>query len=517
MVRRNAKEIAVFISVIAVTVFLHLLSSNIPDPDSFYHIRHAWLYRTTSLTSTAFPWTYFSVIQTFASDIWYGFHLFLLPFSYLDLILGIRIAGVVLTVLLLLGFYWLGKRHRWELAEFWPFFLLLAVPNTLFNFLAVRPHTLSLFFSLMLLSFAAVGSWQSVFWASFGITFFHLGLFWIVPVIVFITCGVQLLEKLIYKDTKVRWHNILSAFGGMAIGWALRPRPIAAAKLAYVQIVKLLFEKTGDLPLTFGKELSPIGGTELISTSALFLIFWTAAFVFTVWVIINYPRRLKEMPSPERILFLSSGLISLLFWGMALFLARRSMVQWVAFGTVFIAMAYTYILPKDFKKYGLGFFVVVLMAMFPYAVYRHNLNMKYVAFEPKEFIEVSEWLKENSNPGDIVFNVHWDNFPSLFLWNQKNYYVGGMDPIFQYEYSPDLYWKFYYLSQDLMTDKTCGSFPCLRSDLEETYGVLVKDFNAKYIVAEEWRNPKLFRYLEGDPRFEKAFTGPYESVFGIKR
>ena len=76
----------------------------------------------------------------------------------------------------------------------------------------------------------------------------------------------------------------------------------------------------------------------------------------------------------------------------------------------------------------------------------------------------------------------------LFYWNQNNYYIGGMDPIFQYAYNPTLYWKFHYLSNDDVTKNTCGAIACTASMLENTHTVLVNDFKAKYIVLEKQRN-----------------------------
>jgi hypothetical protein len=509
----------VFIFILAIVIFFHALSSNIPDPDSFFRIRQAWMYQNTSLFNTTFPWTYFSVLRVFVTDLWYGFHLLLIPFSYLNLIWGIRIAGVILASALLMVFYRVGKRYEVELSEFWPFFFFLAVPNVIYHLLSVRPQTLSLIFSLLLLAFLNRGRWWQVSLASFGINFFHLSFFWIGPLITILVLCVELVGKLIDKtgNIQIQWQNIFYVLSGTIAGWVLRPGPIAAAQLAYIQIIKFFFEKEGGTPLTFGKEHFPLGFGELVSTSTLFLLIWSAAACLCVWIFLNQKQQAQKIPYSEKNLLLSSGLVSILFFLMTIFIAQRSLTQWVTFGSVFIALAYTYVLPQRFKNDIKIFLFIVLLIMFPYAIYRHGLNMKYVAFEPNEFIEVATWLKEHSEPGDIVFNVHWDNFPSLFLWNQKNYYIGGLDPIFQYAYDPSLYWKFYYLSRDALTDHTCGTYPCLRSALEDTYNVLVRDFNAKYIVAEDWRNPKLFRYFETDPRYEKVFVGPYEAVFKIKR
>ena len=68
----------------AISAFLHFWSDKFPDPDVFYHFRHADLYWQNGLTVSDFPWTFYSVINKFSSDIWYGFHLFLIPFTWFE-------------------------------------------------------------------------------------------------------------------------------------------------------------------------------------------------------------------------------------------------------------------------------------------------------------------------------------------------------------------------------------------------------------------------------------------------
>ena len=126
-------------------------------------------------------------------------------------------------------------------------------------------------------------------------------------------------------------------------------------------------------------------------------------------------------------------------------------------------------------------------------------------------------------PGDIVFNIHWDNFPFLFFWNQKNYYINGMDPIFEYTFDKNLYWEHYYLDIDGLAIKnnvgyTCPSIrsECSDNSMVEIYNALKNDFKAKYIFIEPSRNPKLNQYLEFDKRFKNVFkNNAKESIFEI--
>lgn len=510
---------------LAIILFFHSLTPAIPDPDSFYHIRHAWVYRTTSLFDTSFPWTYYSSIRALGADIWYGLHILLAPFTYFrDLVTSIKVGGVLFTLTLLATVLWIAKRHKFALPAFWPLFFFLAIPNVLFQYLMVRPHVLSLALGLLLLSFLCRGKWWHALLISTAITFIHLGFFWFGPLIAFAVLGVQIagiiirkLQKSTAQNEPLVWPIMLLVFTGTVFGALLRPHPIAAAKLAYVQIFKLLFEKTGGAPISFGRELAPLPIGEIASTSTIFLLLWAAALIVLAVTYVNFRDRWNAVPASERLCTLAAVSISMIFFVMTAFIARRSLVQWEAFGALGIAATYTYFMPKKAKNYALGFLMLAFAVMIPYGIYRHNLNVRYTTFPYNQYEGVSAWLLEHSNPGEIVFNTRWDSFAALFFRNQRNYYIGGMDPIFQYDYDPALYWKFYYLSKNITAEKTCGAYPCPEGAAEDTYTVLTRDFNASYILVEPWRNEKFATYLSGDHRYEKVFETKTEQLFRIQR
>src|SRR3989344_4316759 len=99
MTKINFRQIGIMVILAFLMAgFLHFQSPNIPDRDSLYYIRDAWLLRTNSLFDTQFPWTYYSSIRLLGSDIWYGGTLLLIPFTYFsNLFLGVKLAGVIFT------------------------------------------------------------------------------------------------------------------------------------------------------------------------------------------------------------------------------------------------------------------------------------------------------------------------------------------------------------------------------------------------------------------------------------
>ncbi|MCA1622056.1 MAG: hypothetical protein LC795_22830 [Acidobacteria bacterium] len=41
-----------------------------------------------------------------------------------------------------------------------------------------------------------------------------------------------------------------------------------------------------------------------------------------------------------------------------------------------------------------------------------------------------EWLSKNAEPGEMIVNTDWDDFPKLFFYNPQLAYVSGLDPTY---------------------------------------------------------------------------------------
>ncbi|NJD17860.1 MAG: hypothetical protein FIA95_01030, partial [Gemmatimonadetes bacterium] len=131
-------------AVLAVVLAAHLsLAPNVADPDSFYHLGHAAHYAAHGLLDTAFPWATTSVIGDLGGDLWWGFHMLLLPFTtFASVTDGIRAAAFVNSLALAAAVWWVLDRHGVRGAGWWTAGFLVAVPNVLFRYVMVRPHVL---------------------------------------------------------------------------------------------------------------------------------------------------------------------------------------------------------------------------------------------------------------------------------------------------------------------------------------------------------------------------------------
>ncbi len=509
---------------VATVLAAHLaLAPKIAGSDAFYHIGQAKVYLQRGLFDTSLPWATQSIIRDLGADLWWGFHMVLLPFALVpDVATGIRLAAVVFTLLFSGAVFWLLRRHRVPGAAWWTVGLLVAVPNVLFRLVMVRPHVLSLALALLLLSFLARGRWWQVLLASAAIVWLHLALFWMAPgIVVAYTLG-RLAVRRRADDPGVPVAAALAAvLVGTALGWVLRPHPVASAQLAWVQIGRLFAEKATGQPLTFGVELLPLPIRELVTMSWSFLLVWTATLVAAVTMTVRQWRGRDgvspdpALPAPERVLLVTSVLCSLAFLGVTVLSARRALVEFTTFGFLAIPLVWSRMPAGLGRRVAVGALAMILVAHVPWAVRRDLLNVRLAASPPDLRKEAATWLAANTAPGDIVFHLHWDDFGPLFAWNRSNRYLGGMDPIFQLAHDPAHYWEFFFLSADLTTSYTCDAFPCSAGTATDTPTAITRDFGAHWVLVEPARNPKLTTYFLHDRHFELALETQHEAVFRV--
>jgi hypothetical protein len=503
---------------VAVSAYVNLLSTNVTDYDFFYHLRHASLYLSEGLFMKEFPWAAYSAINRFSADIWYGFHLLLIPVTLLpESTLQIKAAPIFILTLFFLVFYFAASRGQLSYPYLWPFVLLFSAAVFIERLVMARPHILSMGLSALLLSVMIGGGLWAVFLASLGLTFIHLSFFWLAILIGVVVSLVRLCTERVFE-----WRKAAAVLLGLTAGWLLRPNPFGAAELVYVQIFQLAAEKQHGLE-GFGTELNRLEPRALILLSPFILIWLSIALA----AIFSMFRRKAELSGRERTFLWSGLLLSFLFFGTTLLGYQRTIDQWSLFAVIFIASGFTCFLdPRESRpKQAFGRRMRVVSAAIAVVVCaimvwmtNHSYTM-YIrgprAARPYRMRATAEWLKEHSKPGEIVFHADWGLFPDLFYWNPQNHYVGGMDPIFQYSYDSGLFWKARHLAANQLGALTCGTANVETAQLEDTYTVLRRDFKASYLLVQKFATPLLYSYALENPRFIPRFYDGRVAIFEL--
>jgi hypothetical protein len=519
--RRFDDDAASVMLLIVLAAAVNYCHPRITDPDSFYHLRHAWLYATEGLTHTEFPWTQFSVIRTLAADLWYGLHVLMIPLTWMaDPIAALKLGSFLTTTAALLLFYVAQRRAgaAWPLAGTLVF--LFATADLLYRITMLRPHPISL--SLTVLAFADLtvdppdrerARLLRLAIAGALVAWLHLAVAWL-PLLVAAAAAVARWGRRQPLDL----HGPAALTGGVIAGALLRPHAWGALKLAYIQVAYLSLQHQGRVPLRFGFELRPLHWSELYKQLIGLMLLQAVALVGFVVL-----RR-------RRVDLGTGAWCSLMVWPVFFILAfvvfRRANEVMVAFAVTFIGLVAARAraaVSGGLLRHALAtggstaatLFVVLGLLIMPVTTLRRFSIFLPNAFDPDRFREVSAWVAAHSAPGEIVFSADWDRFGQLFYWNPRSFYIHGMDPIFMYAYDHSLYWKSHFLSYDLVTSFTCGDVQCNSQVGENTHTVLRRDFHASFILVERGRNPKLLAWLASAPGFAKVFETEYEVLFRV--
>lgn len=489
----------------ALSAYLQFRTPYFPDRDAFYHFGHALAYRERGPFYGAFPWASASVIRQYGADLWYGFHLALLPFTAApDPIFGMKLAGACFLTVALGLYYWSLARLevRWPAAG--SLVLLFCGAPALLRCLALRPQVLTLGLSALLLSLLFRGRLRYVALVAALLTWLHLSFFWLALLV----AGTVVLARLAC-ERRWEWRPLVAVIAGVGVGWLLRPHPLGAAQLLYVQLPVLLSVRQTGVPLLYGKELFPRPPGELIGLFFPFLALWGLALGAAAWK--------RGAPAAEKTREISAGVLAALFFGLTLFHSARSTDPWKTFAVFFIALVFSSVAgwaPR--VRWGvLGAGAACGLWMLWQCFSPAGTEMATGGFRADRLRPVSRWLAAHTPAESVVFHARWEAFAELLLWNRHNRYINGMDPVFLYASYPPHYWKMHHLATGA-SEYTSGSPRPEFWNRELTYLVLRYDFKAGYLLVEKQESPQLLEYARRDRRFLSQYEDGDVALFEIR-
>ena len=429
----SARAEAILFALVAliVSALLHFSSDKFADPDGFYHFRHAALYGEGNLFSSAFPWMPFSVIGKYSADIWYGFHILLIPFTWIgDPVLAMRLAGLVLTWAFLLTIYCACAKLDLKPAWLWPFALLVSSAFLLHRVTMLRPQVLSLGLAVLLLAEIVLGNLRGVFVIAFAIAWVHLSLFFRAADLARFISGDKNLSRIRNCAGK---SSLRAARGSSPAGccgpirWARRRSLMF--KLSILRLRTSLMRRWNSAP--------NCGRWCWLTTATICRLSCCGRSVYCSYCGAPLPAKCRNSPctknssrSAER------DCLAGVFSRRDLF-ARRGFDFCSALACCCWRWSMVEFLPRKKWPQSAPFWALYSCLAVYSATQRHRVVA--LGWDVNQAEPAARWLGANSNPGDVVFNFRWSYFPELFFWNTKNVYTSGMDPIFQYAFDPQLY------------------------------------------------------------------------------
>lgn len=426
-----------------------------------------------------FPWATASVIGDVGADIWWGFHLFLMPVSWMAPgLIQIQIAGVLVLSTALMILYWAARELKLPNPWLWPLLIVGASAGVNWRMTMIRPQVLSLALLALLIAFLINRNPRAVFGSAFAFAFIHQTASWIVLPLVVAFCVL-----LRISDVPFRGKELGFAALGLIAPWIARPNPVGALEVMKVQILDLSRARAERIPLNFGTELGPYPLWSFLTGLGLFLGF--SVMILGLWKMNN-----SEERSNAGVVFALSGL-SVALLVATVWITRRALDPAMAILVVTLGVSSIGLGARELQILtGVGLSLCAITGITSQALLeKHGVN-------PMRLVGVTQALKREVPPGDVVTHTWWPMFADLMYWDPSHRYIGGMDPIFQYSHSPEKWFALRNLSRD--------------TDPGNTLTIL---FRSRTLVLVKAQSPEFVRRLRDLPGVRAIFEDESFAVF----
>jgi len=439
---------------IAVSLFGYLQSSaTLAEPDSFYHAKVAVFLSQGNILHT-FPWLNATALKDNFVDHHFLYHLLLVPFvKVFPPLIGVKVATIYFSSLLVLAVYWLFKRFHLK----YPFvFIILLFLSSPWLFRVSLVKAPALFLALFLLCFYNLTHYHK--WSLFFLSWAAVWLYGAWPLIPLSCLGLLLLTYVIplfnrkpfndlvdwlTKKKQAIFKTVLFGCLGTIAGIIFNPYFPTNLKFYWQQIVDIALVNYHNV-IGVGGEWYPYGFVKLLTDTPLTFVLLILGLFFFI------------------LSFKKQSIYSWFFAVMALgFLvltlkAKRQVEFFAPFSVIFFAFSFNDFYKKHFvfswlplvgKSWSRVFSLLLGVIILPFIlqapfIFKQTKNDLDHGWPLNHYQAAAEWLFKNVPAGQIIFNADWDDFPFLFFYNAKNYYITGLDPTFMYQQDKNKYWEY---------------------------------------------------------------------------
>ncbi len=530
-----------FLFVISFSLFSYFqISPTFPDPDSFYHAKMAVLIRDQGIVKN-FPWLQFTVLKDYYIDHHFLYHVALVPFvTFLDPIVGIKLATATFAALLIIVFYWFLNKFKIKGAFFYSL-LTLTLSPFIFRINLAKAGALSIIILLIGLYFI----FNKKYWPLFILSFLYVWTHGSWPLILVLTLFYILADSIIETSAaptagirsyalgirKLFQHaafhiqhflraifsrsNIklfFSCFGGLIAGLIINPYFPKNLIFYWHQIVKIAVINYQE-KINVGAEWYSYPFGDLIANSSfVFVLLVLSSAIFFI-NLLKYLENKKNIPSKNGLETLTLAFLTLFFLILTL-RSRRNVEYFIPFAILLASFSlnqpfslrgqYWYSFQKWWQERKILGTILCLYFLFiiPFTAGRNIWSTKKLfdsGSPTNKYQGAAEWLENNTPKGAIIFHNDWDDFPSLFYYNAHNYYIAGLDPTFMYDYNKDLHKKWV----DITTGKQ-----------DKISEIVNRDFYAQYVFVDK-DHIALENNLKRDGNFIKVYEDDEGKIYQL--
>lgn len=418
------------ITVVGVVLYrLQFSSYALVDVDGYFHIKFSYLMSHGHGLIRELPWLHFTIHRDYYRDHHFLQHVLLVPFTFLDLRLGAKLAAWAFATLAFAAFYLAAARRGRAAAAILTVALLGAGNHFLYRMMMPRVPSMSLAMLLVVVWLAAAGRNRWLAAAMFAYVWLYDGFALGVIAIVLMALAELLIEG------RCNWRTLMWGLCGVAAGMVLNPYFPQNLESYIFNLSRTVSDAQLSVSDT-GWEWKPLESYYLLRN---FRATWTA---FGLGVVLA---ALSRRPRRETVAMLMLSVLMMVM----IMKARRFSEVWPAVVFLFLAFAWADFWDDFSMRFGRRTFaprwiataaLAGMLAFIPYT-YRKSLEMIEGDNAFEHYRGASEFLLQHAEPKTVVFNAGWDDFPHLFFFNSQNYYVLGLDQLYMKRYDNELYDK----------------------------------------------------------------------------
>lgn len=486
----------VFVLFMLALGLVQFATPHMPGNDGFYHIKMAYLMRTEGL-KPAFPWLPLTILnpREFYNH-HFLFHVFLIPFTLGDLVLGAKWATVVLASLAFVAVWRLLDAQRIPYPVLWALGLLAVSEAFIARMSIARAQSLSLGLLALGLHWLLTGRTKRLFVLGFVYVWSYNAFPLLLGVAGAYTAARWLVER------RLDLRPLVYSGLGIVAGSILNPYFPYNLVFVYQHIVPKLFDAT---TVSVGSEWYPYTTAQLLNNAPLALVLFLSAVLP-----IGLSRRRMDVRTA------TTFLLATLF-GWMLFRSRRFIEYFPAFALIFAAFAWAPVLSatqararkarqavqppwwRAIWRHAVAVALVAVLLPCDWMTLQRSRATMQTAKPSELYAGAASWLAANTDAGERVFQTDWDDFTRLFFHNTHNTYLVGLDPTYMQSYDADLY--------ALWVSVT-------RGEVEAPSQIIAGHFGARYVMSD-LLHEAFMRQAERDPRMVEVYRDDDAVVYEV--
>lgn len=502
------------------------------DYDAYYHFRWSRML-WDGLLAGQFPPSFDALPLTTLNpkdyvDHHFLFHVLQIPFTlFSDFQTGAKIGTWLFACLAVFSCYWLLVRHRVSYPLVWLVAILGSSAPFLYRINMGKAMSISIVLLVvgLHLMFERKYRWLLPLAFIFALTYDMFALL--------VAAALMWTFVILWSERRVEWRPFLFVAVGSLLGFVINPYFPDNFRLLYEHLV--IKATPGDFTTAVGSEWYPYSTWEFLGNCGVAL-----AAMLVGYVSFKDAAREGRQKAFVLMLFATLLMIANMRW-------RRFAEYFPPFAVLFAAFAAEPLIRRARELYtrraaeddespleletpptparaenARAWEMIIVSTAFvllaaPLVWYAWVTSKDIAGMAgPDQYKGGMAWLSKNTEPGELIVNTDWDDFPKLFFYNPRLAYVSGLDPTYLLDKDrrlAELHGRIT-IGRDLTPEEVANLGPLIRDNFCVGQGEQRRC--ARYVFTDH-EHEDFFDHALDSGWFDEVYTDGDCSIFRIRQ